>query len=509
MHIVRELLRVLLKGGMSYRQIAAIYCISHNTVKRYDRLRKELNLTAEQLQEMDDAELEGHFDNRLRNKYSPRHLPDFEYFYNELKRPMVTLETLWQEYRIDHPDGYSNTHVSREFRKWLGKRDVVMRQIHRAGEKLFLDYSGKKLAITNKETGEQWFAEIFVAAMGASSMAYIEASRSQRIPDWIQSVVNALTYFEGVPSTLVPDNLKSAVIQHKKDSIKLNPCFVDMARYYGLVIIPARPRKPKDKPKVENAVRLAQIWVLAALRNRTFYSLEEANTAIRELLEKYNNRTFKRLKGTRREHFINIDKPALKPLPEQPYEYADWKVNVRVGREYEIEYHQCWYMVPHQLVNEYVDIRATAKTIEIIFKHRRVASHARLYTPGERSVIREYMPISHQHHTEWSPTRLLAWAQSVGDSVEKVFQYQLEKKSHPESGFRACVALVEEGKNHGLDKLESAAAMALQIQSPTLTSIRSLLRTGRYKLMQLATMNEEPQTETVSHENIRGAKYYK
>jgi transposase len=511
MSIVRELLRILCVGDMSYRQIAKICCVSHNTVRRYDRIRTKHQLTEEALNKFDDTQLEQFFDNRLKHVDSPKPLPNFEQIYSELKKRGVTLEILWQEYRAEHPDGYSYSYITHLYRRWLGKLDIAMRQTHRAGEKLFLDYSGKKLPITNRETGEVWLAEIFVAAMGASSKAYVEASRSQQVPDWIQSNVNALNYFGGAPSMVIPDNLKSAVIDHKKDKVKLNASFVDMARYYGLVIIPARPHKPKDKAKVEAAVWLAQIWILAALRKRTFYSLEEANEAIWELLQKYNNRPFQKLQGTRSELFEKIDKPALKPLPEQPYEFADWKLKVRVGRDYEVEYDQCWYMVPHQLVNQYIDIRATVKTVEVIHKHRRVASHARFHVPGQRSVVQEFMPASHRHHSDWSATRLLAWAQSVGDSAEKVFGLLLEKKSHPESGFRACVALVEEGKLYGLERLESAASMALQINSPTLTSIRSLLRTGRDKLGHPSfPPNDTSDPETLEpHENLRGAKYYK
>jgi transposase len=277
------------------------------------------------------------------------------------------------------------------------------------------------------------------------------------------------------------------------------------------VIIPARPRKPKDKAKVEAAVWLAQIWILAALRKRTFYSLVEANEAIRELLEKYNTRPFQKLQGSRSDLFERIDRPALKPLPEQPYEFADWKLKVRVGRDYEVEYDQCWYMVPHQLVNQYVDIRVTVKTVEVIHKHRRVASHARLHVPSQRSVVPEFMPASHRHHSDWSPTRLLAWAQSAGDSAEKVFSLLLEKKVHPESGFRACVALVEEGKLYGLERLESAASVALQINSPTLTSIRSLLRTNRGKSGHISLPSDDTSDteELEAHENLRGARYYK
>lgn len=308
---------------------------------------------------------------------------------------------------------------------------------------------------------------------------------------------------------IIPDNLKSAVLKNGKGNIKLNPRFVDFARHYRTVIIPARPKHPKDKAKVEGGVRIAQMWILAKLRNRVFFSIEEANAAIRLLLEEFNARPFKKLKGSRNDHFAQIDQPALKALPPEPYEYADWKLGTRVGLDYMVEYDGCFYMVPHSLVDQSVDIRATAKTVEVLFKHRRVASHVRLYGEGLRATNRDFMPSSHQHYSEWSPTRLIAWGQSVGEATEKIFRHLLANKPHPEAGFRACVALVEEGKHHGLERLESAAGVALQINSLTLSSIRSILRTGRDKQSPAALSQESTEPVLVqTHANIRGAGYY-
>ncbi len=318
-------------------------------------------------------------------------------------------------------------------------------------------------------------AEIFVAVMGASNKAYVEAGRSQQEPEWLLANANALAYFGGVPSMIVPDNLKSAVLKNGKGNIKLNPRFVDFARHYRTVIIPARPKHPKDKAKVEGGVRIAQMWILAKLRNRVFFSIEEANAAIRLLLEEFNARPFKKLKGSRNEHFAQIDQPALKALPPEPYEYADWKLATRVGLDYMVEYDGCFYMVPHGLVDQSVDIRATAKTVEVLFKHRRVASHVRLYGEGLRATNREFMPSSHQHYSEWSPTRLIAWG-AVGRRCNgENLSAPVGQQAASGGRFSACVALVEEGKRNGLERLESAAGVALQINSLTLSSIRSSL----------------------------------
>ncbi len=511
MRTIREIIRVLFANSMSYRQIGEALGISHNTVGRYDRIRLDKNFTLEQLESMDDNALESSFNARPLGCDERKPQPDFEYIHNELKIRGVTLEILWQEYRAKHPDGYSYTHVARMYVRWARKLNITMRQAHRAGEKMFVDYSGKRIPITNRETGEISMAEIYVAVMGASSKTYVEAGRSQQVEDWLLANTNALAYFGGVPSMIVPDNLKSAVLQNSKGKIKLNPQFVDFARHYGTVIIPARPKKPKDKAKVEVGVRIVQMWILAVLRNRIFYSLAEANVAIRELLEVFNSRPFKKIRGTRSELFEKIDKAALKPLPSQPYEYAEWKIHVRVGLGYIVEFSECGYMVPHSLIDQQVDIRATATTVEIFCKNRRVASYARLYTPGEQAINRECMPAAHQHYSEWSSSRLIAWGQSVGEATEKIFRHLLENKPHPEGGFRTCVALVDEGKINGLERLESAAAVALQINSPTLSSIRSIIRTGRDKtnIRLVASNSDLERPSPPVHENIRGSNYFK
>jgi len=511
MSTIREILRILFAGGMSYREIGRSLGVSHNTVRRYSHLMKESDLNFERYEAMNDTELENFFNTRSNTLNLQKPLPDFEYFHKELQIRGVTVELLWQEYREKYPDGYSYTHVARMYRKWTRKLNISMRQVHRAGEKLFVDYSGKRLAITNPESGKlDYMAEIFVAAIGASSKTYVEATKSQKVPDWLQSNANSLAYFGGVPAMIVPDNLKSAVLKNNRGDIKLNPHFIDFSRHYKTVIIPARPKKPKDKSKAEAAVRIVQMWILAKLRHHVFYNLNEANTAIKELLEVYNNKPFKKIKGSRSELFESIDKPALKPLPKEPYEYADWKLNVRVGLDYVLEYNDCFYMVPYTLVDQYVNLRATTSTIECFHKNRRVASHARLHIAGEVASNKDFMPASHKHYADWSPTRLIAWSQSTGESIEKVFQILLSKSKHPEKGFRACVALVEEAKIHGLDRVEAAAEMALQIKSPTLSSIRSILRTKRDTLLtQTIEADEEQKNEEFEeHENIRGANYY-
>lgn len=320
-----------------------------------------------------------------------------ETLFNELKKPRVTLQLLWYEYKQVNPDGYQYSQFCHLYRQWVKKLDVTLRQEHRAGEKLFLDYAGQTVPIIDPETGEIHQAQIFIAALGASNYTFSEATMSQDLASWIRSHVHAFEFFGGVPQILVPDNLKSAVTNPCRYEPEINPTYQDLAEHYGTTVIPARPGKPRDKAKVESAVLVAERWILAALRNHTFFSLQELNKAIREKLSELNNRRFQKLNSTRKTLYETIDKPALKPLPAQPYEYADWK-KARVNIDYHIEVDHHYYSVPYQLVREQVDVRLTSTTLEVLFKNRRVAAHKRDYVPGGFTTLKEHMPKSHQRY---------------------------------------------------------------------------------------------------------------
>jgi transposase len=427
---------------------------------------------------------------------------DWEAIHGELQRKGVTLMLLWEEYRAAHLTLLSYSQFTHLFRCWSKKLNITMRQVHRAGEKLFIDFSGKTIRI-HLPSGEVFEAQIFVAVLGASGYTYVEAVRSQALCDWITAHANALHYFGGVPKIMVPDNLKAAVIRNNRQGVKLNASYLEFARHYGTAIIPARPRKPKDKAKVEGAVLLVQRWILARLRNYTFFSLEELNAEIRKLLVDYNNRPYKKLPGSRYSQYCQLDLPALTPLPAEKYVFSEWRIGIPVRRDGHVEFSRHYYSVPYQLIGKRIDLKASSRVIECFFKGNRVASHPRSDMANYYTTITAHQPPNHQKYQEWNPNRLLTWTQAVGKSAEQVFTHHLEKQN--DRGIRACVALVEQAKQHGYSRFEAACERALAINSPTLSSIRSILRR---KLDRSDTGYQLSLPKLPNHENIRGADYF-
>lgn len=499
---------------MSFRKIGQLVGLSHNTIARYNAICKGLGLTSSIVDELSDEKLKGlFFSSRQQHKLNQKSVPDFEAWLNEMKIKGVTLELLWQEYRANDPDGYSYTHTLRLYKNWIKKLNVTLRQTHLAGEKLFVDYSGKRVPIVDPDTKQKWFAEFFVATLGASNYTYAEASPSQKIHHWIGSNVNALEFFGGVPKLIVPDNLKSAVVKNSKGDVVLNKQYIELARHYRTAIIPTRPGKPKDKSKVEGAVRIAQTWILAKLRHKIFYSVAEANESIKELLIEFNNRPFKKIEGTRLSRFDAIDKPALKPLPRERFEHADWKVNCRVGSDYCLEFDQAYYMVPSELIGQYLSIRATPLSIEIFFGSKRVASHSRSYKPGAIIQNTAFMPESHRNYKEWNISKLSAWAQSLGESTVRAFERLLIESSHTNNGMKTCIAIVNESARDGVgyERMENALALAMDLNSVTISTIRSILRTGKDKTYLKNRLEVKPQSENEikqSFLHIRGSDYF-
>lgn len=510
MSTLRQILRLILEESMSSRGIGRAFNISHNTVLRYRNICQKDKLSAQKIESLNDAELLAKFKKSSGPfKSAEKFEPDWQQWANELKEKGVTQELLWQEYRLHLPEGkaYSYGHCCHMFDEYCSKLDVSMRQIHRAGEKLFIDYSGKKLKIINPVTGKITMAEVFVATMGASGYTYVEVSRSQKVEDFIQSNCNALEFFGGAPEFIVPDNLKSAVLKHTTSEVLLNPRFAEFGYHYQLFILPAEPFKPKHKAKVEGAVRYAQVKILARLRKRIFYSIDEANEAVRIELKKINDEPFQKMSGSRSSKFAALDKPALRPLPEDRYVCAEWKINYRVGKDYTVEFERNYYMVPHQLVQKYIDIKATVDTIEIFHNSVRIASYPRSRLEGEFLKNPDFMPDNHKNLNEWNRAKLTAWSQTVGESTIKVFQKLLTESSRPDLGFKTCVGIVEESKRWGMDRIESALSFALQLNSLTLSSLRSILRTGRDKVqVEISAISENDIPQSFTH--IRGGDYY-
>ena len=437
-----------------------------------------------------------------------RPLPDCEYIYNQLrsyKNVNLTLIQLWLEYKEKHPDGYQYTQFCEHYHRWRGKLDFCMRQEHRAGEKLFIDYSDG-LSIVDTATGELISTQLFVAVWGASSHTYAEATLNQTLPNWIGSHVRAFESFGCVPRILVPDNLKSGVSKACYYEPEMNPTYAEMAEHYGCVVLPARPAKPRDKAKVEGGVLVAQRWILAVLRERIFYSLSELNAAIRECLERINTRIMRRMGKSRREIFETIDRPSALPLPPKAYEYAEWR-KARVNIDYHIEVDNHLYSVPFQLLRERLDIRLTASTVEVLHKGERVAAHVRSFVRGLPSTLKEHMPPSHRQYAEWSPSRFIQWAGKTGAATAKLVEKILLSRTYPEQSYRACMGIMRLTRQYESSRVEAAAMRAIEYNTCTYKSLCSILASG-------LDSRSEPKAERRQalplplHDNIRGPEFY-
>jgi len=380
-----------------------------------------------------------------------------------------------------------------------------MRQVHLAGEKLLIDYCGQTVPVIDQSSGEVHACQIFVAVLGASNFTYAEATYTQGLPDWIGSHVRALQFIDGVPEILVPDNLLSGITKACRYEPGVNRTYQELAVHYGAAVIPARVRKPKDKAKVEAGVLLVQRWILAALRNRTFFSLVELNASIRELLERLNNRPFKKLSGSRMSRFLEIDKPALQPLPALAFEYAEWKIRKRPGIDYHVEVYDHYYSVPYQLRNEYLDVRLTGSIVEAFFHNKRVASHIRSYAKGRYTTLTEHMPKSHRDYAEWTPERVIRWASETGKATEDLVTAILSKHLHPQQGFRSCLGIITLAKKFGKERVEAACKRALAIGGTSFKSVKSILETG---LDKKPLPEPRASSQMIAHSNIRGREYY-
>jgi len=432
--------------------------------------------------------------------------PDFIRIHHELKRKGVTLQLLWAEYvAAQCGDALRYSQFCERYRCWRGMQRRSMRQQHQAGEKLFIDYCGPTVPVVNGTTGEVTSAQIFVAVWGASSYTFAEATRSQKLPDWIGSHVRALAFFGGVPHLLVPDNLKAAVTRPCRYEPEINRGYADMARHYGTAVLPARPRKPKDKAKAEAGVLLVERWILARLRHHQFFSMAELNLAIAKLLEELNTRAFQRQPHSRRDLFDQLDKPAMQPLPADAYEFAEWKL-VKPGIDYHVELGGRFYSVPHGLVGHQLEARFTASSVEVFHKHQRVAVHPR-HGIGSHSTLDEHMPHAHRAHRSWTPTRFLTWGREIGPAAHEVVSGLLENRPHPEHGYRSCLGLLNLSRRYSGARLEAACRRAIRIGSPSYQSVVSILRSGLDQTESDAV--QEPASQPLPpHANVRGAGYY-
>jgi transposase len=455
---------------------------------------------------MDDRELEERlYPARAGEPLDPA-VPHWPTVHRELRHKGVTLQLLWDEYHEAHRDGFRYSWFCREYRSFISRVDATMRQHHVFGEKCFVDYAGPTVPIVNPKTGEVRQASIFVGILGASNYTYVDATWSQSLPCWLGSHVRMFNYFGGVPFALVPDNLRSGVTKANYYEPDINPSYSDLAEHYNVVVLPARKRKPRDKAKAENAVLIVERWILAALRKRTFFSLEELNEAIAALLEKLNQRPFQKLPGSRRSLFEAHERLVLQPLPAEPYVFGAHK-KCRVHLDYHVEVEGHYYSVPYDLVKEVVEVLYTATTVEILHNGRRVASHARSHYKGRHTTATEHMPPKHQKMLEWTPERLRSWAEKTGPATAQLVEGIMAKRRHPEQGFRACLGVMRLAHKYPLARVEAACQRAVAVQVFSYKSLLSILQNG-LDAMPLPTTPTTPSRPVVHHENVRGPEYY-
>jgi len=507
MHKTREILRQKWCLGRSHREVARSQGVSVGMVSATLRRAHAAGLADwAAVAPLSETDLEARLYGPARSGSRP--LPDPLWIHTERQRKGVTLELLHHEYLEQHPDGYRYTQFCETYRRWCKKRRLSMRQVHRAGERLFVDYAGQKPRVVDRSTGEERAVELFVATLGASSFTYAEATETQRVADFLASHSRALAYFGGVPELVVPDQLKSGVTRACRYEPGLQRSYEEWSRHVGTTVVPARPKKPRDKAKVEVAVQVAERWILARIRHETFFSLAELNARIRERLEALNDRTMRAYGQSRRERFDAIDRPALRPLPKEAFELAEWK-QARVNLDYHVEFNRCFFSVPHALVHERVEIRSTATSLEVFYKGQRVALHRRptYFAPGGYSTIPEHMPKAHRRHLEWTPTRLIHWGESVGPKTAELIQAILEHRPHPEQGYRSCLGILRLAKQYGNERLEAACDRAVLVRARSYRHVQSILKNGLDRVPPPEAASE-PSTPPIAHENVRGGDYY-
>ena len=505
MRKIRDVLR-LTAGGLSSRQVALSVGIGASTVTDFLARARVAGVAWPLPDELSDDALEAQLfpaSTALAAVKAHRPQPDWPAIHRELKRKGVTLQLVWEEHRAQHPDGYGYSRFCDLYRAWAKRLSPTMRQTHVAGEKLFVDYAGTTIDIYDAATGEVHACQLFVAALGASSFTYAEATRTQTLPDWIGAHTRAFEVLGGVPGMVVSDNLKSGITKACFYEPAVNRSYAEMAAHYDTAIVPARPLKPRDKAKVEAAVLLATRWIIAKLRNRTFFTLAELNAAIAECVATLNERRSRHLGASRRELFESLELGALKALPATPFEFAEWK-ECRVGLDYHVEIDKHYYSVPYTLLKEKLWARKTARTIEVFHHGKRVATHVRSSGNRKPSTIPDHMPSSHRRYAEWTPERLQRMAAEVGPQTAVLIEVIMRERTHPEQGFRSSIGIVSLATRYGRERLEAACTRAIEIGARSYTSVVSILKNNLDRTRP-ASAAEGP---AIVHANIRGPTYF-
>lgn len=504
MRKIREVLRLRLGHGLTQRAAAQSLRLSQGAVHGYIARARRAGLGWPLPDGLDDVQLETLlFPPPPTIAAEQRPMPDWAVVHRELRRPNMTLALLWEEYRTGPggQDGFGYSWFCDLYRDWAGRLKPTMRQVHPAGERVFVDFAGHTMEVIDGATGEIHRAEVFVAVLGASSYIFAEATWTQSLPDWIGAHVNMLAAIGGVPGQIVCDNLRAGITRACFYEPLVNRTYADMASHYSTAVIPARPYKPRDKAKVEVGVQVVQRWILARLRNRRFFSLAELNQAIRELVDQLNDRPMRGWGTTRRALYEQLDRPALRELPPTPYEYATWK-RCRVNLDYHVEIEKHFYSVPSRLLREEVEARITAKTVEIFHRGKLVAAHARSHRPYRPTTVAEHMPSSHRRYRDWTHERILREAALVGDDTAALVTIILRTRPHPEQGFRSCIGILGLAKRYDAERLDAACARALALGTRSYSSVAAILKNVQER------RPAKPEQPSLLHENIRGPGYY-
>ena len=509
---IREVLELHIKIKLSARKIQSIVGVPRSTVLDYISRLKKSDIDINELDSLDDEQLKAKLFGSIKNtpKYK-KPLPDYNYIYNELKnskKSEVTVKLLWEEYRETYPEGYEYTQFRILYNRFKKKLNPSMRQVHIAGDKVFVDYSGLTMPIYNAKTGEVDKAQIFVAVLGASGYTFVHASMSQKQEDFINSHVIAYSFFGGTPRSVVPDNLKSAIISNNKNGIVVNESYKDLARHYSMIVEPARPYRPKDKSKAEQGVLGIQRYILARLRHQKFFCINELNDAMSTLLDDYNNKVIKHLEQSRSQMFKEIEKKSLKALPSNIYVYKQFKI-ARVNQDYHISLLKCNYSVPFKYLREEVEIKYSINSVEIFHKNKLIATHPRIHHVGQTSTLTEHMPKEHEYiHQNMNPNRLRSWAKNIGEYSSEFVEDAFNAVDHHPNAYRKIVSVLSLAKLYGQTELELALMYALEQRTTQTKSIKSILD----KKLYLGTAaNNVPTTPSLfnTHKNLRGADEYK
>ena len=508
MRKIKEVLRLRFELGLGQRAIARACSISQSTVHEYLHRATTAGVVWPLAEDWDEQRLnQALFGEWQPPQRLPKHvLPDFSLLHQELQQHRhLTLQLAWEEYRQVRPEGYGYSRFCELYQRWRKKQDVVLRQEHKPGEKGFVDWAGATIPVQDPVSGEIWPAYLFVMVLGASSYTYAEATRDQQLNAWLSCHIHAFEYYGGVPGLLVPDNPRTGVSRACRYDPDLNPTYQEMAMHYGVGVVPARPYRPRDKAKVEVGVQVAERWIIAALRHQKFFRLEEVNRAIRGLLERLNQRPFKKREGSRASLFAAIERSALRPLPAERFDMSQWS-RARVNIDYHIAFDANLYSVPYNLVQELVEVRATPTTVEIFHRGQRVASHLRGRGRGQAFSQNEHRPKSHQAHLEWTPSRMVHWAERIGPHTARLFERILADRPHPEMGYRSCLGIIRLAEHYSASRMEAAAQRAVETGACRYQSVKSILKNS---------LDQHPCSEPLPplpapppHDNIRGAEYF-